>query len=298
MMRFFNRNIIKNIFFGLIIAGVCVGSGRYVYNEYFRKEAKIRALLEERHIDFGKFYNKIGFADPKAYITHGGGVGEFVYTNSYESLMDSVEKGFAFIELDLLITSDGIIVGGHDWRGFKKLLGIVDDTDCPLRYDEIKNRKISGKYSILSGKEIAEIMHEYPDFYLVTDKIQNYKLLLEQIPFPERLVVEVFDYEMYLTALEAGINYPALNVFLSEKHLKKILRYKVPLITGDGSWLFEFPEMKKYYQILHENGVGIFMYGYSSQVQQPYFMKENMGKFFSKFYVDEDYQTIIRQNQQ
>lgn len=296
-----NKNrfcLVKKLIVFLFVAILCAVVSRYMYNEYFRIEAKVRTILEERVTDFKKFYNTEGYTDSQAYIAHGSGVGEFVYTNSYEGVLDSLQRGFKFIELDLLVTSDNIIIGGHDWSNFKRLIDYEEINDTPLTYEEIKNKKIMGKYSLLSSKEICSIMEEYPDFYLVTDKICDYSLLLEQIPYPDRLIVEVFSYTNCADALKAGIKYPALNIGLNGSRVKKLLKYKIPMLTGSSLWLFDDPKTMEYYKLLHENGVIIFLYHYTQKAVEPSFMKEYMGKVFSKFYVDRDYKEIIKENRQ
>lgn len=57
------------------------------------------------------------------------------------------------------------------------------------------------------------------DFILVTDKIADYELLLKEIPFPERMIVEVFSPEDYLKALKSGIRYPAYCIW-GKKNIK------------------------------------------------------------------------------
>ena len=41
--------------------------------------------------------DKDGLDSPAFWIAHGGGVGEFVYTNCKEAVQDSLDKGFTFI---------------------------------------------------------------------------------------------------------------------------------------------------------------------------------------------------------
>lgn len=255
-------------------------------------------MLKKNNVDYRQFYNKNGFTDEKAYIAHGSGVNDFVYTNSYEGVLDSIQRGFTFIELDLLETSDNVIIGGHDWVSFKKLVQYSDESETPLSYSEIKSMKIKGKYTVLAGKDICAIMEEYPDFYLVTDKIRDYALLLKQVPFPERLIVEVFSFEDYYNALLAGIKFSVLYVPPSAELFAAVLKYKIPMITGSSFWLFDKPHALNYYNLLHKKGVAIFLYHHLNNAQEPYFMKEYMGKTFSKFYVDKDYKEIIQENMQ
>ena len=80
------------------------------------------------------FYNDSFVHGDAMYIAHGGGVNNFVYTNSFEAFEDSVLKGFKFIEIDLLETVDGHLVGGHGWPELSKLTGRTEE--------ELKNMPI------------------------------------------------------------------------------------------------------------------------------------------------------------
>lgn len=294
------RNIyiyIEKIALFIFLGIICVAFARYVYNEYFRLEAKVRTILEESTTDFKKFYNSVGYTDRQGYIAHGSGVGEFRYTNCYEGVLDSIQKGFKFIELDLLVTADNIIIGGHHWGQVKQLVGYKEINEQPLLYEEIKNEKVKGKYTIISSKKICQLLETYPDFYLVTDKICDYALLLEQIPYPERLIVEIFNFKDYFKALKAGIKYPTF-CMQTEKHFKKVLRYKIPMITTMSDHVYNIPGFLERLKTLHEKGVVIFLFTLyqKEEARNPSFMEKYMGKFFSKFYTDVDYHEIIQEN--
>lgn len=270
------------------------------YDNFFKNGfdkfyGELHKALKENSVDFKKFYNEKGVTDEQAYIAHGSGVHEYTYTNSYEGLLDALQRGFKFIELDLLITTDNVIIGGHDWSYFKNLIGYPDDNDSPVSYEEIKNEKINKKYSVLSSKEICAVMKKYPDFYLVTDKIQNYSLLLKQIPFPERMIVEVFTLNDYYNALKAGIKYPALCVYTAEA-AKNALNQGIPMLTGNAQMMADDPKLLEYMTKAHKEGTVIFLFGYGKTVSNRYFMKRFMGKAFSKYYVDRDYHKIIEEN--
>lgn len=50
------------------------------------------------------------------FIAHAGGViSNNIYTNSKEDVLKSLQNGFKYIELDLLITKDNHIIASHDW---------------------------------------------------------------------------------------------------------------------------------------------------------------------------------------
>ena len=65
-------------------------------------------------------FNELDVLESRFIAHAGGGFKDITYSNSKESVIKSIEKGFKYIELDLLETSDGFIVAAHDWKTFKK----------------------------------------------------------------------------------------------------------------------------------------------------------------------------------
>ena len=79
----------------------------YVYKNQPKYDSK---LLKRLHLDNYKF------------IAHaGGGIDQYIYTNSKEAIYKSIKNGFKLIEIDLQETDDEIFIGVHDWHRFKKI---------------------------------------------------------------------------------------------------------------------------------------------------------------------------------
>lgn len=260
-------------------------------NKWYTKlvtEWQIASMVADRSEEMRHFYVSDGYQSPDAYIAHGGGIGEFTYTNSLEAVCDSLNKGFRFIEIDMIETSDGHILGGHDWKYFKSLVNIYiqDTSDRPLSIDEVSTLKINGKYKILTGSSIYTLMKDHPQFILVTDKIRNYTLLLKEIPFPERIIVEVFSPSDYRRALQEGIKYPAYCIWNTD-NLKTAVKYKFPIVTMDAKNFFENEDTINMVQDLHDSGVTILLFYTSfSKRDTPEFVKKYVGKTVSKIYTD------------
>ena len=266
---------------------LCFFAGQKIYAEYkiFANERQIAALLAERGDDMRRFYVSGGYRSPDAYIAHGGGIGALVYTNSLEAVRDSLDKGFRFIELDLIETSDGHLLGGHDWIFFKSSINHSDSSDQPLPLAEVLDRKIQGEHTVLTGDTIRRLM-ESNQFILVTDKIRNYELLLKELPFPDRMIVEVFSPEDYRRALEAGIKYPAYCIW-NEKGFATALHYKFPLVTMDAGNFFENEGTLARVKELHDAGVTILLFsGKVAGWDSPDFVKAHVGKTVSKIYTN------------
>ena len=130
--------------------------------------------------------------DTKIVIAHAGGaINGIRYLNSKEAVQQSIQRGFSYIELDLLETPDGDLVAAHDWKTFHKLTGYPSQTE-PIPAREARKRKILNEQTVLTSKEIREIFTKYTDLYLVTDKINNIPLLKNKFAgFVERIIVEL-----------------------------------------------------------------------------------------------------------
>lgn len=215
-----------------------------------------------------------------------GGIGELTYTNSLEALQDSVKKHFRFIEIDLVKTSDGHLLAAHDWANFKSLADMPGNDPSPLSLDEAMQLKIKKIYSPLDGKGIREIMEVNRDFFLVTDKINDYDLLLKELPFPDRIIVEVFSPEDYLKALQSGVRYPAYCIY-GEKEYRIATRFRFPIVTMSARHFFNNRQRIQMVETLHNSGVTILLFGTGFQDwDKETFIQEHLGKTVSKIYTD------------
>lgn len=247
---------------------------------------EIDQFIYPRKEDFQRFFNKSGHRSEEAYIAHGGGVGNFTYTNSREAVMDSLQKHFRFIEIDLIKTSDNHLLGAHDWKHFKALTNFPDNDDTPLTLDKAMRQKIRKTLSPLDGNGIRKIMETKRDFILVTDKIADYDLLLKEIPFPDRMIVEVFSPEDYLKALKSGVKYPAYCIW-GKKEYEIATRFRFPIVTMSAHRFFANDEMMQMAQNLHNEGITILLFGSGFEHwDKETFIREHVGKTVSKIYTD------------
>ena len=217
-------------------------------------------------------------------IAHaGGGIDGQTYTDSREAVEASISKGFKFIELDLLLTTDNALVAGHDWKELNRLLGLSGEE--PRNLAEVKERRILNKYTPLDAQGINDIFLKHPDVYLVTDKLDDFEQLTAQLTIPRnRLLVEVFSYTDYVKALLRGINYPMLCFWKKEKFDR--LRYKLLFALGRIRMITIpakiIPEAEKELSALLKSGVKIFAFS-SDDVP---FMQKYINKCVTGFYTD------------
>ena len=129
-------------------------------------------------------------------------------------------------------------------------------------------------------------MQKHKNLTLVTDKIRDFSLLLKEIPFPERMIIEIFHLDEYRKALQAGIPFPAFQVStISELNTAKELR--MPIITLNASKLLSKSNAWKEVHTLHKAGVTILAYSVAGSKQQlDNFVKKHLGNTVSKVYTD------------
>lgn len=195
-------------------------------------------------------------------IAHAGGaIDSMGYTNSLEAVERSMTNGYKFVELDLLSLKDSRIGAAHDFNHFNTITGQHDDTDAePLSSESFESRRIYGRLHPLLGDGIYRIFKD-TDVFLVTDKIANPELLEKEIPLDkDKILIETFTYNSYLSFLKKGYKYPMLNLWDDNalNHywtLFKIKKVKIILISTD-MMIGNEAKIKQ----LYDSGITIFVY--------------------------------------
>lgn len=135
--------------------------------------------------------------DKKYYIAHAAGaLNGHQYLNCKEALIETVENGYKYVELDLGLTKDSVLVCLHDWNLFHKMT--LQDTlnDQPITVNEFRDRRIYNQYTPLTIEDVLSIRKEHP-FIIVTDKLSNVEILDKYFTQDKSsIMVEAFkDYE-------------------------------------------------------------------------------------------------------
>lgn len=254
-------------------------------NQYYAHA--IHHELQDRRPDMQRFYHNGCHDEADAYIAHSGGIAPYTYTNCREAVLASLAQGFRFIEIDLQETADGHLIGAHSWQDLLTRTHAPGNPGSPLPLQYAKALKIDGQYSVLDGADIAAIMREYPDMILVTDKIEKFPLLLKEIPFPERMIVETFSEQSYLRALRSGIRYPALCISGHEEGLRRAQELGIPIVTMGTYGLALTPDQIEAIRQLHQQGTTILLFGTGDRnFDSPEFVREHLGRTVSKIYTD------------
>ena len=193
-------------------------------------------------------------------IAHaGGGIDNQIYTNSKEALLQSIEKGFNLIELDLIETKDKKLVAANNWKSFKEKSTCCND-DIPT-LDEFKKSIILNKYTPLDAEDINKIFSQNKNLILVTDKTNNFDLINSSFRFDKsRIIVEVFGQDNYFKAIKNGVVNPLYSASIEHRDKEKefIEKYEIKMIAISSS---DFIKNKNYFiNLKKEKGTIIFVY--------------------------------------
>lgn len=232
-----------------------------------------------------------------SFIAHAGGnINGHIYTNSREAVENSLKNGFKFIEIDFLVTSDGHLVAIHDWESFRRITGVYMNTSINLK--ELKNLHIYNRYHVLSGKDISEIMKSNANMLLITDKIKNISLLVKEIPFKERIFVEVFNRFDYIKCLWYGVT-PIYSLPWKTDELKNIMDLDASWYTLPGIfWKKSHTQLREYAATLCQQGKEVLLYTAGSprsvDMESDEFLEKYHGVYFTKIYTDRERKFFVR----
>lgn len=152
------------------------------------------------------FSNDISLNDNRYFIAHAcGEIDGHDYTNSQEAILRSLAKGYKYIEIDLGLTKDSILVCYHDVRQFNEMTNMPKDSlDIIPTKEEFINRRIAGRYTPMTFEQ-AKAIWEKDSFILVIDKISDPKILNKYIKKNRHYVmVEAFSLEDYFILKRDG----------------------------------------------------------------------------------------------
>jgi hypothetical protein len=153
---------------------------------------------------------QVARVNPQRFIAHAGGeIDGHRYTNSREAMDRSYRNGLRLLEIDLIRTSDGRLVGAHDWDRWREETG---STSFHPSHREFKETLLFGKYHTLDLANLDRWFAERPDAFLVTDKVADFETLLDGFSHRSRLIVEVFSIGDYLRAMARGVEHPMLSL--------------------------------------------------------------------------------------
>lgn len=198
--------------------------------------------------------------DPQRMIAHaGGGIDGKTYTNSIEALDLAYANGFRLFEIDIIKTSDGHYVAGHDWNAWKHHTGY--EGDLPPDKKTYKQYKYYGKYTMPTMTELNRWFGDHPDATLVSDKVNNPEAFVPIFDYPDRLMMEVFSLDAYDAAVKAKIK----GVILSQNVLDgwgadKIDQLKQRNVEYVAVSRRDIEKNKELFTTMKEEGIKVFAF--------------------------------------
>lgn len=221
-----------------------------------------------------------------ALIAHGaGGYDGEVYTNSVEALESSLQSGYVYVELDLSLTSDSCLVAVHDWQLFNDYTGFPELGSSVLTQAEFESRRLFSKYTPITYKTIIEYLEKYPDWVLVTDKLDDVSILDKIFSsYKDRIIVEAFSLDAFYSLIEHGFN-AMLSSKDSElqtligKSVESMIMGKAPIDFITIYYTADTEEIGRF-QCLFPLNVAAYT------VNEEDFVAEHLGKEFVLIYTD------------
>ena len=277
----------REILFTLVCVALIFG---IVYNSETAKNALTNAAASCFDIPLKPGIFTFASASPEMYIAHAGGVidGQ-CYTNSREAVEESLRRGYHYIELDLQVTRDNHLVAVHDWDRLRDMAGAPELPVLPT-LAEVRGLTLKGGLHILDGKDIAELMLRHPQMILITDKIHDMALLAQELPFHDRIIVEVFNRWDYLMCLWHGFT-PAFSLPWKLDDLKHFLTLDASWYTVSAiAWQEDYAPLLQHIAALRTAGkeVLLFLAGCPKglDMEGQAFLQQNAGLYFTKLYTD------------
>ena len=185
--------------------------------------------------EYKKYDHTYGLAENNRLIMHAGGAWEgYTYTNCLEAFQSNYEKGCMAFKLDLMLTSDDVIVGRHDWTTvlFNQSLVAEDElsisayqrNNLPKTYKELCDM-YEGR-TPLTWMNILDYLLSDESLYIVTDtKYYNdeavdylFSKMVDEAKKHHaekalgRVVVQVYNQDMYQKVMDV---YPFKEIIYS-----------------------------------------------------------------------------------
>ena len=165
-----------------------------------------------------------------------GAIDGYDYTNSLEAFQFNYAKGFTVFEVDLQMSADGDPVAIHDWEHLYSIANLSADNSLstksfpPLSASAFKSLKLHGQYTPLTFEDIAHLMADHPDIYLVTDTKDAHDPEATQIFTALRNIAQSVDPEILDRIIPQIYNREMFGLIMSVYPWKSVIftMYKLP----------------------------------------------------------------------
>jgi glycerophosphoryl diester phosphodiesterase len=190
-----------------------------------------------------------GGYNPYGFVAHAlGAIDGYLYTNSLEAFQRNYGRGFRVFECDLVRLADGTALVAHD--GLEANYGL-NKPFAEATWADLAGHKYLGRYTILRVQELARLLRDHPDAYVILDskyaRLDIYKRMLRYAPersLRERIFPHVED-RAELTEFRTA--YPLQNYVLALYHTQSQNRYDDP-VAGDFTKRYRAPAVMMWWR--------------------------------------------------
>lgn len=268
-------------------------------------------LTQEINHDLGN-YNWI---KENRLIAHAfGGIERYNYTNSFEAFIENYNKGYRVFEVDLIMTKDNHLVARHDWQymWFKEFeqdipYRIINDkvvdltslklyNEIPLTRNEFNQLLIHKKYRPLDFTEIAKLMKQYEDIYIITDSKlktskevkRTFKYIVEECKNVDsailnRIIPQIYNEDM-LDIIKDIYNFNCYIYTLYQTNSREEDIIEFAKTNGiKAVTMAEGRFNKNFQKSLQENGIYIYMHTVNSPEIVEKYLKQGVYGFYTDF---------------
>jgi glycerophosphoryl diester phosphodiesterase len=187
--------------------------------------------------------------NPYGFVAHAfGAVDGHGYTNSLEAFQRNYGRGFRVFEVDLVRLADGTALLAHD--GLEANYGL-NKPFTEATWADLAGHKYLGRYTILRVQELARLMRQHPDMYVILDskyaRLDIYRSMLRHAPersLRERIFPHVED---RAELSEHRIAYPVQNYVLALYRTQARNRYDDPIV-GDFTNRYRAPAVMMWWR--------------------------------------------------
>ncbi len=213
-------------------------------------------------------------AEPSKYIMHAGGITDWglAGSSSLEAMNHSYRLGYRYIEADFNWTSDGELVGVHDWATNYSQDG------KPLSMTQFEQeRSIKCNYTSPTLAELAAWTLLHPDVKIVTDikerNVEGAKVIAERYPaLRDQFIVQIYSYAEYDAVKALGFNNIILTVYAmpyrDKTNAGKLRDFALNHKLAGLTFPLELAELPDYINILNQARTPLYVHTVNGAEEQ------------------------------
>ena len=167
------------------------------------------------------------------------------YLNCEESFYKYYEDGTRMFEYDLIFSSDGELIGIHNYEYFDG-----HSFKNRVSYDEYINTKIAGKYTGMTSQKLLDLIEKYPDckFIIDTKEKNDYAVYEKFISEAEERNIDISKSVLPFVSSEEMLN-QLENRYNFEEYM--FTNYKKNYSTNKLLEIFESNDKIKYLHVFY-----------------------------------------------